>query len=392
MSSIPGVDDMHKLQHKTLTTKPYDLTYSYYLSPDFNSKLDPSVPTLVFTHGFPDDAYMWAGAVPHLLKLPYPFILVEILGLGDTSKPTEAEKYNYRPQANSIAQILDHEKVPNNVIPIGHDWGSGKSNPPQSNPNPPTQPKNPNLTPPQATAQRFYLYHRPRCIGLSLISLAYQIPSPSKFDLDAENALTTKSFGYPQWEYWNFFCSPDAPALMNADLSRMYEVNHGYYPSPKPEEKGRDIWMREMFCTPGAMREYVARQGKWVNASVELKPYAQNPELKKRFISRMEKGGFEGPVQYYHSLARNTMLEDERELCKAEDKSDRKIEVPLLYIGQTGDWVCRTDQMGKAKEQGLVGDLEERVVDAGHWVLYEKPGEIVELIGEWLGRKFPVKK
>jgi soluble epoxide hydrolase/lipid-phosphate phosphatase len=179
---------------------------------------------------------------------------------------------------------------------------------------------------------------------------------------------------------------------MNADLSRMYEVNHGYYPSPKPEEKGRDIWMREMFCTPGAMREYVARQGKWVNASVELKPYAQNPELKKRFISRMEKGGFEGPVQYYHSLARNTMLEDERELCKAEDKSDRKIEVPLLYIGQTGDWVCRTDQMGKAKEQGLVGDLEERVVDAGHWVLYEKPGEIVELIGEWLGRKFPVKK
>ena len=117
---------MNKLEHKTLPTKPYDLTYSYYLSPDFNSRLDPSVPTLVFTHGFPDDAYMWAGAVPHLLKLPYPFVLVEILGLGDTSKPTEAKKYNYKQQADSISQILDHEKVPSNVIPIGHDWGSGK--------------------------------------------------------------------------------------------------------------------------------------------------------------------------------------------------------------------------------------------------------------------------
>lgn len=126
MSSIQGVDDMNKLDHRTLTTKPYDLTYSYYLSPDFNSKLDPSIPTLVFTHGFPDDAYMWAGAVPHLLKLPYPFVLVDILGLGDSSKPTEAKKYNYKQQADSIAQILDHEKVPNNVIPIGHDWGSGK--------------------------------------------------------------------------------------------------------------------------------------------------------------------------------------------------------------------------------------------------------------------------
>jgi len=126
MSSIQGIDDMNKLDHKTLTTKPYNLTYSYYLSPDFNNKLDPSIPTLVFTHGFPDDAYMWAGAVPHLLKLPYPFVLVDILGLGDSSKPTEAKKYNYKQQADSIAQILDHEKVPNNVIPIGHDWGSGK--------------------------------------------------------------------------------------------------------------------------------------------------------------------------------------------------------------------------------------------------------------------------
>ena len=50
---------------------------------------------------------------------------------------------------------------------------------------------------------------------------------------------------------------------MNNDLERMWEVNNGNYPSPKPEEKGRDIWMREMFCTPGAMREYVAREGKW---------------------------------------------------------------------------------------------------------------------------------
>lgn len=125
MSSIPGIDDMNKLEHKTLVTKPFDLTYSYHLSPGFNKKLDPSVPTLVFTHGFPDDAYMWAGAMPSLLKLPYPFVVVEILGLGDSSKPTDAAKYNYRPQANSIAQILDNEKVPNNVIPIGHDWGSG---------------------------------------------------------------------------------------------------------------------------------------------------------------------------------------------------------------------------------------------------------------------------
>lgn len=177
---------------------------------------------------------------------------------------------------------------------------------------------------------------------------------------------------------------------MNNDLERMYEVIHGFHSSPLPEENGRDIWMREMFCTPGEMRQYVAREGRWKDVSITLKPYARNSELKKRFIERMSKGGFEGPVQYYHSLANNTMLEDERELCKAPDNAGKKITVPLLYIGQTGDWVCRTDLMKPAKDQGLVTDLEEKVVDAGHWVLYEKPEEIVNLIGDWLQRKFPV--
>lgn len=52
----------------------------------------------------------------------------------------------------SIAQILDTEKVANKVIPSGHDWSL-------------------------ATSQRFYLYHKQRCTGLILLSLAYLIPS-----------------------------------------------------------------------------------------------------------------------------------------------------------------------------------------------------------------------
>ena len=113
---------MDQFEHKTLVTQPHNLTYSYYLSPNFKQSLDPAVPTLVFSHGYPDDAYMWEGAMPHMLKFPYPIILMDILGLGKTSKPTEPSLYNNKQQADSIAQILDHEGVPNNVIPIGHDW------------------------------------------------------------------------------------------------------------------------------------------------------------------------------------------------------------------------------------------------------------------------------
>ena len=159
-----------------------------------------------------------------------------------------------------------------------------------------------------------------------------------------------------------------------------------------PEEEGRDVWMREMFCTKNAMREYVTGTGRWKDYTVPLKPYPNGEKLKQDFVTRMSRDGFEGPVCYYHSLANNTMIEDEKQLCeKGPDGEDkRRIDVPLLYIGQTGDWVCRTDLMKDAVEQGLVKDLEERVVDAGHWCLYEKPAEIAQVLGEWLGRIFPI--
>ena len=167
---------------------------------------------------------------------------------------------------------------------------------------------------------------------------------------------------------------------------------HGNYPSPKPEENGRDIWMRKMFCEKDGFRNYINQTGEYKNYTVPLKPYAENTELRRAFKKRLGDSGMTGPVNYYHTLANNTMLEDERALCKKPDNADKKIDVPCLYIGQTGDWVCRTDLMADARDQGLVSDLQEEAMEAGHWVLYENPQEVARLIGEWLQKKFPVKK
>jgi soluble epoxide hydrolase / lipid-phosphate phosphatase len=214
-------------------------------------------------------------------------------GFSGSSKPTEPSRYNYHPQANSLAQILDHEAVTGKrVIPLGHDWGS-------------------------AIAQRFYLYQRDRCIGLCLLSLAYQIPSPEPFDLSTANEITAKRFGYPQWSYWEFFTAPNAPELMRQNLGRFWEVNNGNLPSPLLGENGRDIWMREMFCTKNAMREYITKTGKYKGVwTVPMKDCPNGEKLKQEFIERMSRDEFEGLVCYYHSLANNTMLEDEKYSAK----------------------------------------------------------------------------
>ncbi|KPI39416.1 Bifunctional epoxide hydrolase 2 [Cyphellophora attinorum] len=352
--------DLSNFTHKSLITTPHRLTYSYYLSPFFQQQTteNPSNPAILLLHGFPDQAAMWSGVVPSLLQLGY-----------------ASYRYNYRDQAASLAQILEHENVASDgrIIPCGHDWGS-------------------------ATAQRFYLYHRHLCRGLILLSLAYQIPSPKPFNLEEQNAATSKRFGYPQWAYWEFFTAPDAPETMRHNLERFWDVNNGFQPG-KAEggngvegEDGRDVWMREMFCESGSMRAYIEGTGKYKDWTVQPKKYPNWQQEKERFVQRFSRDGFEGPVCYYLSLKGNTMLEDEKWLCEREGQEDRRrIDVPLLFVGQTGDWVCRTDLMKDAKDQGLVNDVTEKVLDAGHWWAYEKPQDMGGIIADWLKERFPIK-
>lgn len=225
--------------HKTIVTKPHDLTYGYYVTHDLAKKQENGrVPVLLMLHGFPDDAYMWASTLPTLTALPYPIIIPDLLGYASSSKPTDPKLYAYTQQASSLIQILDQEGVLNNVIVVGHDWGS-------------------------AVTQRFFLLHKERCVGLAPTSLFYFAPSETAFNLPEMNRATEKRFGYQQWAYWEFFTAADGPKLMHQNLERLYEALHGEKPSEDPQEDGRDIWMRELFCLPGTMREYVMNRGRY---------------------------------------------------------------------------------------------------------------------------------
>lgn len=116
---IPSnMDSMDTFTHKSLITDPYRLTYSYYLSPNFpeHTKSSPDAPILLLLHGFPDDAHMWAGAIPILLQLGYPLLIPDLLGFGGSSKPTDPSRYNYKQQADSLAQILDVEGLSGSTL------------------------------------------------------------------------------------------------------------------------------------------------------------------------------------------------------------------------------------------------------------------------------------
>lgn len=289
---------------------------------------------------------MWNDIIAKLSHLPYRIIAPDLLGYDGTAKPTDPRQYAYSLQAKDLSEILLGESI-SSVIVVGHDWGS-------------------------AMTQRFYLHYPEMVAGLVLLNVAYNVPNPSqKFDLDVVNQLTEKVFGYPIFAYWEFFTAEDGPALLAANLDRVYEVLHG---------DSKD-WMRAQFCTRGALREYLTGQVE----SVPLKKYALEERYRKHFVDRFERDGFEAPVCWYKATKDNVQAEDDAKIPPERYSLD----VPVLFIGATGDAVCRIDAMEDAKSRGLVPDLEEKVIESGHWSPMEKPEEIAAHVKDFLARRFP---
>ncbi|KAI1608282.1 epoxide hydrolase [Exophiala viscosa] len=332
---------MDRLQKKTVVTKR-SFTYTYYASK--KNEENASKPTLFFIHGFPDSAHLWSGVVDHLSDLPYRIIAPDTLGYGGTSKPLDVEMYNYRDMTNDLEEILQAEDVQKAIV-IGHDWGS-------------------------ILAQQFYFFHPEHVVGIILLNVAYRPPQEGKFDLTTMNNVTEKAFGYSLFAYWEFFTADDAPKIADENLDKMWEAMHG----DEPE------WMKKIFCGRGALRKYLLG-----NEHVPLKPYAKEAKWKDDFMQRFGNQTFEAPFNYYNATVNNVQSKSDADI----PKELHKVQLPMLYIGCTGDAVCRSDAIEGPRKAGLLPDLEVQSIISAHWVPMEKPKEVAQHIRSFVTRRFP---
>ncbi|EFX06688.1 epoxide hydrolase [Grosmannia clavigera kw1407] len=321
---------MDGFQTKTLVTRR-SLRYTYYVSPSRDA--DRKHPALLFVHGFPDSAHLWSDVLAALADRPNKMIVPDCLGYAGTDKPIDTSLYAYDGQADDLADILaaEGEREHETVI-IGHDWGS-------------------------ALVQRTSLRHRALFRAVVLLNTGYMVPSAEPFDLQTVNALTEQAFGYPQFSYWELFTAPDGASVIDSHLDRMWMVLHGDV----------DDWMRKMFCTPGAMRAFLLGSD-----DVPLRPYAQEPSRKDRFLAQFRADGFASALQMYKATVENLQRPSDIALAAG----NLAIDVPLLFVMCTQDAVCRPEVMSPAKAAGLVPLLQEVTIESAHWSPMEKPGEI----------------
>lgn len=93
------------------------LTYSYiHIPPQL-----PNTQYFLFLHGFPSTSRHWRHQISFFKAKGYGIIAPDLLGFGETSRPTGLEMYKGEDMARDIVEILMSEGV-GMMVGVAHDW------------------------------------------------------------------------------------------------------------------------------------------------------------------------------------------------------------------------------------------------------------------------------
>lgn len=327
------------MQETTMAKKTFTVSrgfeYSYLIAPPKCDK-----PTLLLLHGFPDSADLWQNlARKHLFPAGYGVIAPDCLGYAGTSKPTDPAAYVFSLMVRDILDILDAENISKFIV-LGHDWGS-------------------------SFAQRVYNHAPERVLGLAMVNVPYLPPTHEPFNLDATLARTEQNFGYGLFWYWKLFAADDGAELLNKNLDSLFDAAH------VPGEQ-----FKELFCAPDALRKFLAG-----GLRLQVQEYATE-EMRKVFVTRFEKDGFEAPLCWYKSQVFGFKDGD-------DNLANAKVKCPALFMGFDKDFVCRKEMIAMSEQAGLLPNLTKIDMEGSHWGLLDKPTEFGEAVVGWLKTTFP---
>ena len=84
---------------------------------------DPTRPTILAVHGYPDDHRVWDGVAANLVSR-YHVVSYDVRGAGASGAPDRQHGYRLDQLADDLARVADTASPGQPVHLLGHDWGS----------------------------------------------------------------------------------------------------------------------------------------------------------------------------------------------------------------------------------------------------------------------------
>lgn len=370
------------LQERQITSSASELSYHVIES---GSKGNPLI---ILLHGFPELAYSWRKVMPVLARSDFYVVAFDQRGYGRTTgwDASSFESVDLRTfaQTNLVRDVivlvkrLGYHKV---ECIVGHDFGCVPAS--------------------LAALSRPDIFRRIVLLGhpfLGSPKLPFDI-APEEEELVAKLDLEEelRQLDPPRKHYRWYYSTAKANKEM-APREGLFEFLRGYFHlksadahnDPRPI---RDMTAQELAILPHyyvmplelGMRDTVAQDmtGEEIEKMRENCPRWFPDAEVDVYVNEFGRTGFQGGFNWYRVMTNPELQRD------VDVFAGKKIEVPLLYITGTKDWLIYQRPGSIDKMRGACTDFRgvKWIENAGHWVQQERPEKVVEHILECLGKQ-----
>ncbi|PRQ39268.1 putative soluble epoxide hydrolase [Rosa chinensis] len=295
-------------------------------------------PVVLFLHGFPELWYSWRHQIQTLASLGYRAVAPDLRGFGDTDAPADSSSYTCFHVVGDLVALLDavagdQEKV----FVVGHDWGA-------------------------IMAWYLCLFRPDRVKALVNLSVQFFPRNPQMKFVESMKAAYGNDY---------YICRFQEPGEIEAEFAQIgtarviRELLTFRHPGPLFLPKGK------LFGHPP-------------DAPIPLPSWLSEDDV-NYYVSKFEKKGFTGGINYYRNLDRNWEL--------LAPWTGAQVKVPVKFIVGDQDLVYNSlgakDFIHNGGFKKYVPFLEAVVVMEGvaHFNNQEKADEISEHIHDFI-KKF----
>lgn len=311
-------------------TVPRGFDYNVYYTP----ATTPGKPTLLFLHGFPSTIYDWRKQLPYFEERGFGVAAPDLLGAGQSSKPTDPKAIRMNAMAQDIIDILDALGL-QQVVGVGHDWGS-------------------------MLLSRLSMLHQDRFQGLVWLAVGFR-PATLPPHLETGEIVP----GYDPYAYWEFFTRADAADVIRDNVDSFLEL---VYPKD-----------------PACWLTWIAQRGKTAecikNGILVGRAEWLSDEEYTRIREDLLKYGVASSLLWYVCEQAGENHDDNLKI----PEEAFTIRVPVLYIGASKDYIC-LESTSLPLMQKYATTLQTASLPGGHWIQSECADELNTILHDWLAK------
>ncbi|KAL4938562.1 hypothetical protein BDV06DRAFT_231693 [Aspergillus oleicola] len=318
-----------------------DITYHYMLA---KPNGEPKAAVLLL-HGWPDLAMGWRYQVPYLLSLNLKVIVPDMLGYGQTSSPTDIEKYSLKRMSGHLAQLIRAEtdsEEQEQVLLGGHDWGA-------------------------YLAYRLAMYYPNLIRGIFTFCIPFYPPEP------VASSLEGVVRGNSRLRYMLQLASPDAEEIVSRSPGHLAGFLRSLFGGVTSEGKpGFEIGV-------GVLEDRV----EWVKESPLV-----GRDMMDLYVQEYTRNGINGPMNWYRTrdinAAEEVFLALAASQSQGQEQSAFELPMPAMIVMAGRDEALPPSLLDGQERHFPKGLLKKVIPESSHWVLIQCPEEVNQFIKEFV--------